>query len=162
MIHKVFAFSLLFVLLQACYSVGVRPGNEAPDFVLKDITQKNYQLSKYKGKVVLVHFWTDFCKSCKAEFPKIQEFYEELKGNDFELLVVNVGQAESVSKSFQKEFKATFPMLVDKQGITKDIYRLEAYPTNYFINPEGKIIRKIIGWVDARQVAAIIRQHKVE
>lgn len=154
-------FLLLYILVAACDSpVGLKKGKIAPDFRIPDLRDQAIQLSSLKGKVVLIHFWTDFCKSCRAEFPKIEEFYSSLKSKDFELLAINVGQSKATSLEFQKEFSASFPMLADTRGLTKDLYQIEAFPTNYFINPEGKIIRRITGWVDQKQVEVIIDQNK--
>lgn len=139
---------------------GTRAGDFAPDFKFKNLEDKAIQLSKYRGKVVLVHFWTDWCESCRAEFPRVQAFYEELQSDDFELLAVNVGQPLATSQDFQKSFGITFPMLVDEQAASKTLYKVKAFPTNYFIDPEGKIIRKIVGWVDKQQVKVIINQNK--
>ncbi|MCU0443887.1 MAG: redoxin domain-containing protein [Microscillaceae bacterium] len=147
--------------LTTCGSLpGTKPGNVAPDFRLKDLAQTTQSLQNYRGKVVLLHFWTDFCQSCRAEFPLLQESYQALKSPDFELLVINIGQSEKISQDFQRDFKATFPMIADKQKITQDLYEVQTFPTNYFINPEGKIIRKITGWLPKTQIEVIVNQHK--
>lgn len=152
---------LLFLSFAACNQIpGAKEGRLAPDFTFKDIHEIEHQLSAYRGKVVLVHFWTDWCNSCRAEFPRVQDIYADLKSDDFELLAVNVGQAASVSKTFQKDFEVTFPMLVDEQKISQDLYQIEGYPTNFFINPEGKIVRIITGWVPKKQVEVFIKQNK--
>jgi len=157
-------FTILFLtclaLFNSCNFERLAKGNLAPDFSIKSIDAKDFRLSDYKGKVVLLHFWTDWCTSCRAEFPKIQNFYTELKGQDFELLAINVGQPQNVSEDFKKSFQTTFPMLTDTEGLSKDLYEIEVYPTNYFINPEGRIIRRIVGWVDKEQVQVIINQNK--
>lgn len=147
-------------LLLACGKLPHEVGGIAPDFALKDTAGKVVKLSDYKGKVVLVHFWTDFCKSCKVEFPKLQEIYSETKSKDFELLAINLGQSKNVSQKFKQDFAATFPMLVDTQNIMQTLYNIKVYPTNVFINPEGKIVRIRPAWVDKKTVEVFIAQHK--
>ncbi len=148
-------------LLGACSSMpGTAKGDLAPDFKLKDVYAASQQLSDYRGKVVLLHFWTDWCNACRAEFPRIQDYYAELKSDDFEIIAVNVGQAMSVSLDFKQSFGVTFQMLTDVEKAVGELYKVEAYPTNYFIDPEGKIIKKYIGWVDKKQVEVIINQHR--
>ncbi|NJO03404.1 MAG: redoxin domain-containing protein, partial [Bacteroidia bacterium] len=115
---------------------------------LRDVAERPHQLSNYRGKAVMLHFWTDFCVSCRAEFPRIQDYYEELESDQFELIAVNIGQPARISETFHKDFKTTFPMLVDDQGFMADLYAIKAYPTNFFIDPQGKIVRVIRGWVD--------------
>lgn len=154
-------FLWITVHFMACNPNPLGKGNTAPNFKLKNLNGKQIGLSDYRGKVVLLHFWTDFCKSCRAEFPKIQEYYSNLQGEDFEILAVNVGQPLTTSKKFQKDFETTFPMLADTEGVMNDLYAINnAFPTNYFIAPDGKIIRKIVGWIPEKQIEVFINQHK--
>ncbi len=152
----------LLTLFASCFLLVLHAcsGDRAPEFKLKDINAQKHSLAAYRGKVVMLHFWTDWCNACRAEFPRIQNYYQELQGEDFELLAINVGQPVSASQDFHQDFSITFPMLTDTESAVGQIYGVEAYPTNYFIDPEGKIIRKIIGWVDKKQVEVIINQHK--
>lgn len=142
--------------LAACSPSGPVIGEKAPDFVVQTLDGQQHKLSAYRGKTVLLHFWTDWCESCRKEFPKIQAYYQTLGGADFEVLAVNVGQSADVVRSFQQEFGVTFPMALDPQGTLGQQYEVRAYPTNYVINPEGIVIRRIVGWVDKPQVESIL------
>jgi len=158
---KLILIILIALMLNNCSSVpGTGKGDIAPDFKLKDIHAQPKQLSGYRGKVVLLHFWTDWCNACRAEFPRIQDYYAELKSDDFEIIAVNVGQPMSVSLDFKQSFGVTFQMLTDTEKAVGELYDVEAYPTNYFIGPDGKVIKKYIGWVSKKQVEVIINQHK--
>lgn len=146
------------ILLFSCGKAPYEVGGYAPNFKLYDVAGKPVSLEQYKGKAVVLHFWTDFCKSCRVEFPKLQEIYEATKTKNFELIAVNLGQPAKVSKTFQKDFDATFPMLVDEKNIMKDLYNIKVYPTNVFINPEGKIVRIIRAWTSQQQVEVFVAQ----
>ena len=156
-------FVFTWVVLGLFFSCGQKKlgkGSIAPEIDFKDLENKVYSLEKYKGKVILLHFWTDFCQSCRAEFPRMQSTYKALEGEKFELLAVNVGQPKSASQKFKQDFSVTFPMLIDEKGVSKDLYKVEAFPTNYFITPEGKILRKIVGWLDQSQIEFVINKFK--
>ena len=38
----------------------IKVGDTAPDFTLKDQDQKEVKLSDYRGKVVLLYFWSEY------------------------------------------------------------------------------------------------------
>lgn len=137
-------------------SSGPKPGEAAPDIELTTLEGEKVKLSDYQGKLVLLHFWTDWCDACREEFPRIQEYYADLGGKDFELLAVNVGQEVEVSKTFKKDFGVTFPMLADVDSETATIYGVEQFPTNYLINADGVVARRIIGWVDRTFVENVL------
>lgn len=167
MTHLMFRFftlpflGIVLLLLNACGGGGGLPeGAIAPDFTAQTLEGKTVKLSDYKGKMVMLYFWADWCPACKKEFPATQAYYEELDKNEIEILAVNVGQERSASEAFKTEFNATFPMLVDSASTVAAQYGVQELPTNYFVNAEGKVVRHIVGWIGKQQVDVILRQNK--
>ena len=64
---------------------------QAKPFELYDTDSVSYALKNYKGKMVMIHFWADWCSHCRQEFPKIQIAYEKLKSQGIEIIAVNAG-----------------------------------------------------------------------
>lgn len=151
--------ALLF--LNACGGgSGLPDGAIAPNFTAQTLEGKTVKLSDYKGKMVMLYFWADWCPACKKEFPATQAYYEELNKSEIEILAINVGQERSASEAFKTEFGATFPMLVDSASTIAAQYGVQELPTNYFIDAEGDVIRYIVGWIGKQQVEVILRQNK--
>lgn len=159
---KIYLLLIIIITLYSCNSKTTDKGQIAPDFSLNDLNNQNYSPSKDKGKVIILHFWTDFCRSCREEFPRMQATYEDLKkeiGLQFELVAVNIGQTKKISEKFKKDFEVSFKMIVDEKKITEKLYDIQTFPTNYIINSEGKIARKIKGWLTKKQIEMLIKQN---
>lgn len=155
-------FLLLLTLLGACGKKGTpKPGEEAPAFSLPSLTQETHSLSDEKGKLVLLSFWTDNCDICKKEFPKIQEYYEQLPHEEFEILAVYIGESATAPKDFKKNFNISFPILTSGQEVAFENYNVRATPTNFLISPEGKVIRKVVGFVDKQQIEGVLYNIKM-
>ena len=78
---------LLIACILALASAGWAAGKAAPDFTLKDVLQgKDYSLSQFKGKVVLINFFTFFCGPCREEMPDLNKINNELKGQGLQTL----------------------------------------------------------------------------
>jgi peroxiredoxin len=153
---------LLFLCVSSCsQNTGIPRGELAPEIELTDLEGLSQSLTKHKGKIVMLYFWAASCPTCKKEFPETEKYYKKLKGEDFELLAINVGEQnqEESSKKYKEDFDITFPMLNDSDGKYTKMYAIDALPTNYFISPEGKVIRRILGWVDENQVQVMINQN---
>mgnify|MGYP000283009182 CR=1 FL=1 len=137
-------------------------GELALKFETIDVEGNTQTIEKHtqKGKVVMLYFWADWCPTCKQEFPETQAYYEKLQKEGLEILAINVKQPKEASEKFKEQFGITFPMLLNEDGKISDKYQVEELPTNFFIDEEGKIIRKIVGWVSEKQVEIILKQQK--
>ena len=136
-------------------------GNARP-FELYDTDSVSYALTNYRSKLVLVHFWADWCSHCRQEFPKIQRAYEKLKPQGFEILAVNSGQSREHIVEIKENYNLTFPLLVDEEAKTAEIYGVTGLPTSFFIDGTGKIREKHIGWLDEEQIIEIYEKLQEE
>ncbi|MHA0857229.1 peroxiredoxin family protein [Paenibacillus sp. CMAA1364] len=126
---------------QSLENIGIKKGNNAPDFELMDLKGKPVKLSDYKGKKVIINFWATWCPPCRAEMPHMEKIYEEY-GDDVIVLAVNLTNTESKASdvhTFVEKFELTFPIVLDEKGYVSDTYRIIAYPTSYFVDTQGVI-----------------------
>ncbi len=129
----------------------VLEGKTAPDFTLPQIGSlggKMVKLSDYKGKVVFVNFWATWCKPCEEEMPSMQVMYVALKKQypNFEILAVSIDKgAPDIVESFAKKYEVTFPILHDRNGKIKEIYKTTGVPETFIIDQNGIIAEKVWG-----------------
>lgn len=122
-------------------------GSMAPDFTLKDKNGKEVSLSDLKGKYVLLDFWGSFCPPCRRENPNIANAYNRFKTYNFEIVSVSLDQDKNKWLQAISDDKMTWINLNDEQEWSSplvELYGFDVIPTNYLINPEGKIIQKNI------------------
>lgn len=126
----------------------IRPRVEmaAPDFSLGSLDGKPRNLSDYRGKVVLLHFWATWCLPCRAEMPVIHHLGHAHTDQGLELLCINVdrGNQDGI-RQFMQDIKLEFYTLLDPGGDVRHAYEVRAFPTTYIIDRNGKIKGLIIG-----------------
>ncbi|MEW6739417.1 MAG: peroxiredoxin family protein [Nitrospirota bacterium] len=142
-------FLTLIALLALCTilsnPVSAAQGS-APDFTLNDINGKKVNLSEFRGKAVLLNFWATWCGPCRAEMPSLNNLYNEYKDKGLVVLAVSVDASEKPVKSFARELKLTFPVLMDKdKAVSFDEYAVLGLPTTFLIDRNGVVIEKIMG-----------------
>lgn len=152
---------LSFVHIQ-CRRAEIDKGDIAPEFTAKDLDGNQINLSNFKGKLVLLHFWADCCIGVRAMFPQMQEAYETLSPRGFELVAINAGQWKYIVKGFRDEFSITFPMLLDESLQVTRMYNIRLLPTNFLISEDGKIIDVLVGWVSEESFESIIEDRKLK
>ena len=132
----------------------------ASDFTLIDMEGKRHRLSDYRGKVVIVNFWATWCPPCRFELPSMEKAYHILKQQDVVMLAITVGEDSDTIFNFTADYPVTFPLLLDKSAEVINKYPVIGLPTSYIINPQGKIVYRIIGtreWTDPDLLNKITR-----
>lgn len=130
----------------------VSKGEAAPDFTLKNMQGEEVTLSDLRGKVVLVNFWATWCPPCRQEMPSMEELYQHLKSQDFEMLAINVEEngPEAVDK-FLKDKSHSFPILFDPQSQVQRLYNVTKYPETFVVDRNGIVVEHVMGAIDWMQ-----------
>ena len=66
-------------------------------------------VSRWRGQRLLVNFWATWCPPCVKELPEINQFYNEAKGQGWQVLALAVDQLEPV-KAFLQKTPLDFPV----------------------------------------------------
>ena len=106
---------------------------------LKNLEGNDISLSDFRGKNVILNFWTSWCEPCVNEMDDFQKIYDEFKDENLEIIAVNVGEDEETVKKFFDENKYTFECLLDKENKVTYEYNVTSVPTTYVINKNGEI-----------------------
>ncbi len=127
-------------------SLAAGTGKAAPDWALKNVDGKTVKLSDYKGKVVILDFWATWCPPCRAEIPSFVELYKKYSQDGLVVVGVSVDEeGPSVVKPFIKRNKIEYPIVMADGKIEQAYGGVEAIPTTFIINREGKIVNKHVG-----------------
>lgn len=118
----------------------------APDFALKDADGRTVRLSDYRGKVVLLDFWATWCDPCRYEIPWFMAMERKQKDRGFAVLGVSMDDDgwEAV-KPFIAELGVNYRVLVGNDEIAQLYGGVDALPTTFLIDREGKIASVHVG-----------------
>lgn len=119
-------------------------GNRAPSFMLKDVGGNNVGLADFKGKVVVIDFWTTWCSWCKETTRELEKLHNNYKGRDVVFLGISMdtgSSAENKVRNFAQKNHLTYLMLIDDNGASKS-YGVNKIPTTYILDRDH-IIKQI-------------------
>jgi peroxiredoxin len=123
----------------------------APDFALKDINGKTVKLSDYRGKVILLDFWATWCGPCKMEIPWFMEFERKYKDRGFAVLGLSIDDDGWQSlKPFIQDVGMNYRVMLANDR-TPDLYGVEATPTTFLIDREGRVADEEVGVSSRRE-----------
>ena len=132
-------------------------GAQFPDFKETDVEGKPLSISQYKGKVVLVDFWATWCGPCVVKLPEIQAAYTKYHDKGFEVVGISLDEEKDALQKFVKQKKMPWPEFFDGKRWENKLavkYGVDATPTGYLLDRDGKIIAKLSGDEDLDSTVA--------
>jgi peroxiredoxin len=140
---------------------ALQPANErkpAPDFALKDASDRTVKLTDLRGKVVLLDFWATWCTGCKKEIPWFSEFQAKYGPQGFAMVGISLDEGGwAVLRPFLSEHKVPYQMLLGDDP-TAERYGIKNMPDTFLIDREGRLAAAYIaGLVDKDNVEANIQ-----
>ena len=136
---------VLGLLLTAGCDRGQHPSQiatVAPTFAVSDGSQ-SVDLSKLRGKVVVLNFWATWCAPCIEELPSLMELQRRMP----EIAVVAISTDEDIAayKRFLAEHNIQLRTINDSSQRVNPQYGTFRYPETYVIDRKGMLRRKFIG-----------------
>ncbi len=122
---------------------AVTVGQVAPDFERMPLKGgQPVNLSDYLGQVIYLDFWASWCGPCRQSMPLMNEMYQDLSGQGFLVLAVNLDAYIDKALKFLKQYPVSYPVVRDIGGVLPEIYGLQGMPTAYLIDRKG-IVRYV-------------------
>jgi peroxiredoxin len=118
----------------------------APDFTLTDQKGQPFRLSDYRGKTVVMNFWTITCQPCVEEMPSLEQLALIAEERD-DLVVVAVSTDRSwdeVRSLFKPDSRLRILFDPDK-AVVRDKFGTRLYPETWVIDPRGVIRVRVDG-----------------
>lgn len=80
------------------------------------IDGRDVDLSKLKGKVVMIEFWSASSRPCVALMPEVKSLYEKLHPRGFEIIGISLDSRESLLRNYLKKNPLPWPSYFDGKG----------------------------------------------
>ena len=123
------------------------PGDTAPTFVLARIDAARasddhmMDLAALRGDVVLVDFWAEWCRPCRAAMPAIEAVYKRYRDKGFEVISVKTDGRAFGERGKPIQNETSFPIVWDNRGVASR-YKVTTIPHLVLVDHEG-IVRYV-------------------
>ena len=143
-------------------------GKVAPALTLADLNGNKVSLTNYKGRPLVVDFWATWCGPCKVEIPWFEKLHEQYAGQGLEILGVSTDDLDRDDPAklftqkrdiadFVSKMHMNYPVLLGEDAV-EDKWGIDAMPTTFFIDRNGKIVASTIGLAPREVIEEDIRK----
>jgi peroxiredoxin len=140
-----FLISLLLLTLPGFCQTSLRIGASAPGFSSTSLAGDQFELSRLRGKVVVLSFWSTRCEICRVELPLLNQLAGRV-GDEKVVFLAPTMENENVVNAFIKRNPARFEILPNSFGLllqyadrTKDGNIDMGFPSFFVIDQQGLV-----------------------
>jgi thiol-disulfide isomerase/thioredoxin len=102
-------------------------------------------IASYKGRVVLVIFWSTWCKPCTEDLPQIISLSTQYRRSGFEVVGVNLDTAGELVQPYITEHKVPWPHIHEPGGLDSGpgkSFGIISLPTMFLVDKTGNVISR--------------------
>jgi len=149
---------LLPLLPERNRAVGTEVGNLAPEISGEMLSGMAYNLSDFRGKVVLLDFWGDWCPFCRSCYSVEKDLVLKLGGRPFVMLGVNSDPTKDMAREAVRRDELNWDSWYDgRRGAIADRWEIGSFPTFFLIDHTG-VIRKTFKGADKEELQKLFAE----
>ncbi len=139
-------------------------------FQLPSIDGKTVSLADLKGKVVIVDVWGTWCYPCRMEIPHLVKLHQRYRDKGFDIVGINYervpdDQVKEKVRKFVKKNGVPYRCVIGDDKTQERIPGFEGFPTTLFIDREGKVRLKVVGYhsfIDLDAIVSTLLEEKTQ
>ena len=121
-----------------------KKGAKSPLFTFKDVENKTYSLSDFKGKYVFIDIWATWCGPCLQQIPALKKLEHQYQDKDIVFVSISVDKASAHDKwkrMVKEKEMVGIQLFADNSFDSKFIkaYSITSIPRFIIIDKEGNI-----------------------
>ncbi len=140
---KIMSYGLIATLVAIAFVAGISLSTSLR-YDFKTLSNDTYKLTDFKGDVVIVNYFAEWCAPCLREIPELNEFYHQKSDNVHIFAVSYDNLTEHKLQQIADKYQIEFPLITEvKQPFPFE--RPQFLPATFIIKPNGELAGQLLG-----------------
>jgi thiol-disulfide isomerase/thioredoxin len=113
--------------------------------------ESTFDLTEFRGKVVVLDFWASWCVPCRRSFPWMNGMQEKYGRDGLVIVGVNMDSEPAEAAAFLRDTPAEFQIIHDPDGELAREHDVVAMPSSYVFDRNGVLVTRHLGFKVKRQ-----------
>jgi peroxiredoxin len=131
---------------------------KAPQFVRRDLRGQIVDLSKLRGKVVLLNFWATWCAPCQTEIPIFSAWQRKYAPRGLQVVGISMDDGETPVRKVVARLKLDYPVAMGDVRLGRLYGGVLGLPLTCLIDRNGVVRAQFQGTSDLKQIEARVKQ----
>ena len=140
-----------------------RPGHLAPEIKVDqgfNGAGSHTKLQGMRGKPVVLKFWSPSCRPCVKQLPKLERLHRRYARQGLRVVALTCAKPNKV-KRFLNKNQYSFPVGVDKSGVSQTRYGVYMIPATYLVGCDGRVCL-VTDSLDAAVKRELVRSKRLD
>jgi cytochrome c biogenesis protein CcmG/thiol:disulfide interchange protein DsbE len=134
-------------------------GKPAPEVIGPGLDGGTIRLSQFQGRYVLLNFFASWCGPCQREHDDLVRFQDTHRdAGDATVLAVLFNDEPDDARRFFERRGGDWPVITNSDAKVSLEFGVRGPPESFLISPEGIVLSRIIGEVDATRLEDLLGQ----
>ena len=135
------------------------PRGAARPFAVRTLDGRTLRLAELRGRPVILDFWATWCAPCRVSMPLLSAMQGRYGSRGLVIVGLSVDDGPpQAARRFAERLHLRFPVAMASEGMLDDYGPIRSIPTTIFIDRRGRIVRRVVGYVDMETLEGFIRE----
>jgi len=134
------------------------PADPFAGLVLEDLHGRRVRFADFRGKVRIFDIWATWCGPCRMGIPLLNDIYDRYRTRGLVIVGIAVDSTAADVADFQKEIPLHYPSALATPEAEDLFGPTESIPTTLVVDRHGRVVKRFVGFVDARVLEREIRR----
>lgn len=115
----------------------------------------------YRGKYVVLNFWSTTCPICTTELPAVEKAYASGDPHSI-VLGIDVSDPAATAVDYIRRMGVRYPILNDSDGATSGQFAVAGLPYTVILDPRGRVVVRHPGAITTEQLEYLLQTLETE